>query len=31
MAQAHVFLFFAAILLGSLPLVLLVPDHRGRW
>jgi EmrB/QacA subfamily drug resistance transporter len=31
MAQAHVFLFFAALLLGSLPLVLLVPDHRGRW
>jgi EmrB/QacA subfamily drug resistance transporter len=30
-AQAHVFLVFAAILLASLPLILLVPDHRGRW
>jgi MFS family permease len=31
MAQARTFLVFAAILLCSLPLVLLVPDHRGRW
>ena len=31
LAQAHIFLVFAAILIGSLPLVLLVPDHRGRW
>jgi EmrB/QacA subfamily drug resistance transporter len=31
LAQAHIFLAFAAILIGSLPLVLLVPDHRGRW
>jgi EmrB/QacA subfamily drug resistance transporter len=31
LAQAHIFLVFAAILLGSLPLVLLVPEHRGRW
>lgn len=30
-AQAHTFLVFAAIIIGSLPLVLLVPDHRGRW
>ena len=30
-AQAHVFLVFAAIIICSLPLVLLVPDHRGRW
>jgi MFS family permease len=30
-AQARTFLVFAAILLCSLPLVLLVPDHRGRW
>ncbi len=30
-AQAHVFLVFAAIILCSLPLVLLVPEHRGRW
>jgi EmrB/QacA subfamily drug resistance transporter len=31
LAQAHVFLAFAAIMLGSLPLILLVPDHRGSW
>lgn len=30
-AQARTFLVFAAILLCSLPLVFLVPDHRGRW
>jgi hypothetical protein len=30
-AQARTFLVFAAILLCSLPLVLLVPEHRGRW
>jgi EmrB/QacA subfamily drug resistance transporter len=30
-AQAHVFLIFAAILVCVLPLLLLVPDHRGRW
>lgn len=30
-AQAHVFLVFAAIMLGTLPLILLVPEHRGRW
>ncbi len=30
-AQAHVFLVFAAIIICSLPLVLLVPEHRGRW
>jgi EmrB/QacA subfamily drug resistance transporter len=30
-AQAHVFLVFAAILILALPLVLLVPEHRGRW
>jgi EmrB/QacA subfamily drug resistance transporter len=29
--QAHVFLFFAAITACSLPLMLLVPEHRGRW
>jgi EmrB/QacA subfamily drug resistance transporter len=29
--QAHVFVVFAAIMFGSLPLVLLVPEHRGRW
>jgi hypothetical protein len=31
LAQAHVFLAFAAIMFGALPLILLVPDHRGRW
>jgi EmrB/QacA subfamily drug resistance transporter len=30
-AQAHVFLVFAGILLCALPLILLVPEHRGRW
>ena len=30
-AQARTFLVFAVILLCSLPLVLLVPEHRGRW
>jgi EmrB/QacA subfamily drug resistance transporter len=30
-AQAHVFLVFAAIIICSLPLILLVPEHRGRW
>jgi EmrB/QacA subfamily drug resistance transporter len=30
-AQARVFLVFAAMLIGSLPLVLRVPEHRGRW
>jgi len=31
LAQAHVFLVFAAVLIGALPFVLLVPEHRGRW
>jgi EmrB/QacA subfamily drug resistance transporter len=31
LAQAHVFLVFAIILVGVLPLILLVPDHRGNW
>ncbi|MBO0823503.1 MAG: MFS transporter [Actinobacteria bacterium] len=31
LAQAHSFLVFGAILIAALPLVLLVPDHRGRW
>ena len=30
-AQAHVFIVFAAVLIASLPLVFLVPEHRGRW
>ena len=31
LAQADIFLVFAAILIAALPLVLLVPEHRGRW
>ena len=30
-AQAQIFVVFAVIMLGVLPLILLVPDHRGRW
>ena len=30
-AQAHVFLIFAAVLVAALPFVLLVPEHRGNW
>ena len=31
MAQAHVFMAYAIILLAALPLIALVPEHRGRW
>jgi EmrB/QacA subfamily drug resistance transporter len=31
LAQARVFEVFAAILIAALPLLLLVPEHRGRW
>jgi hypothetical protein len=31
LVQSHVFLVFAAILLLLLPLVRLVPEHRGSW
>jgi len=31
LAQAHIFIGFAVIMLGVLPLLLRVPDHRGRW
>jgi EmrB/QacA subfamily drug resistance transporter len=31
LAQARVFLVFAVILVCALPLILLVPDHRGGW
>jgi EmrB/QacA subfamily drug resistance transporter len=31
LAQAHVFIVFGVILLCTLPLILLVPEHRGRW
>ncbi|MDT7557558.1 MAG: hypothetical protein QOC83_6633 [Pseudonocardiales bacterium] len=30
-AQAHVFIGFAVVLLAALPLVFTVPDHRGSW
>lgn len=30
-AQADIFLTFAVLLILILPLILLVPDHRGRW
>jgi EmrB/QacA subfamily drug resistance transporter len=30
-AQAHVFVVFAVLLVAALPLVFLVPDHRGNW
>jgi MFS family permease len=30
-AQAHIFLMFAVIVLCTLPLVFLVPEHRGSW
>jgi MFS family permease len=31
LTQAHVFAVFAVILLATLPLILRVPEHRGRW
>jgi EmrB/QacA subfamily drug resistance transporter len=31
MAQGHIFLVFAAIMVATVPLLLLVPDHRGSW
>jgi hypothetical protein len=31
LAQAHVFEVFAAILVLSLALIPLVPEHRGNW
>jgi MFS family permease len=31
LAQAHVFLVFAGILLLTVPLIFLVPDHKGNW
>jgi EmrB/QacA subfamily drug resistance transporter len=30
-AQAHVFEVFAGLLLATIPLVFLVPEHRGTW
>jgi MFS family permease len=30
-AQAHVFEIFAGLLLAAIPLVFLVPEHRGSW
>jgi EmrB/QacA subfamily drug resistance transporter len=31
LAQAHVFVIFALIMLAVIPLLRLVPEHRGRW
>jgi MFS family permease len=31
LAQAHVFEIFAGLLLAAIPLVFLVPEHRGTW
>jgi EmrB/QacA subfamily drug resistance transporter len=31
LAQARLFVVFAVIMLAVLPLIRLVPDHRGRW
>ncbi|HVX42273.1 MAG TPA: MFS transporter [Mycobacteriales bacterium] len=31
LAQAHIFLVFAAIIVCILPLVFMVPEHRGTW
>jgi len=31
LAQAHVFEIFAGLLLAAIPLVFLVPEHRGSW
>jgi EmrB/QacA subfamily drug resistance transporter len=31
LAQAHVFEIFAGLLIAAIPLVFLVPEHRGSW
>jgi hypothetical protein len=31
LVQAHVFVVFAALLVLTLPLVRLVPEHHGNW
>lgn len=31
LAQAHIFMAFAVIVLCALPLIALVPEHRGSW
>jgi MFS family permease len=31
LAQAHVMLAFAVVLILTIPLILLVPEHRGSW
>jgi EmrB/QacA subfamily drug resistance transporter len=31
LAQAHIFIVFALIMVAVLPLLFLVPEHRGRW
>jgi hypothetical protein len=30
-AEAHVFLVFGALLIAALPLIFLVPEHKGNW
>jgi hypothetical protein len=30
-AEAHVFLVFAALLVLASPLIFLVPEHKGNW
>jgi hypothetical protein len=31
LAQAYVFVGFAAILATAIPLIIALPDHRGAW
>jgi hypothetical protein len=30
-AQAYVFVAFAALLAAAIPLIVVLPDHRGAW
>jgi EmrB/QacA subfamily drug resistance transporter len=30
-AQAHIFVVFACLFVAAIPLIFLVPEHRGRW
>jgi hypothetical protein len=30
-AQSRVFLVFAVLMVALIPLILVVPDHHGRW
>jgi hypothetical protein len=31
LAQAHAFVVFAALVLATVPLIFMVPEHRGSW